>query len=311
LFRINWFVLAQTISYTVTLVIGLVLLLKRTGHFNFQFRITQILPVIIKLKPYATLVLLMAIYYRADSIILGIMLPDGDEQAGIFAHGFRILDFMSNYALLFPILLLPIFSKIIFQKEKVDSLLQFSSLLLIAPSIAAIAPAIVYRYELFNILYNEQVKLSANVFAILTISYIGMCISYTFGALLTANGNLKQLNIMAASAVVISISLNLLFIPQYQVMGAAIANASTQVFTIIVHIILVWYIFKLKFNLKIFVKFIAYLLCILAGVFLIKLLPIHWIEGAIILFIFGLLFALITGLVSIKGIRSILLEKIQ
>jgi len=311
LFRINWFVLAQTISYTVTLVIGLILLLKRTEHFNFQFRITQILPVINKLKPYATLVFLMAIYYRADSIILGIMLPDGDEQAGIFAHGFRILDFMSNYALLFPILLLPIFSKIIFQKEKIDSLLQFSSLLLIVPSFAAIAPAIVYRYELFNILYNEQVKLSANVFAILTISYIGMCISYTFGALLTANGNLKQLNIMAASAVVISISLNLLFIPQYQVMGAAIANASTQVFTIIVHIGLVWYIFKLKFNPKIFVKFIAYLLSILAGAYLIKLLPIHWIKGAIILFIFGLLFALITGLVSIKGIRSILQEKIQ
>jgi len=310
LFRINWFVLAQTISYTITLIIGLIILYKKTGSFRLQFELVQILPILKKLIPYALLVLLMAVYYRGDSIILSIILPDGDMQAGIYAHGFRILDFMSNYALLFPILLLPIFSKIIYEKKQVNSLLRLSALLLLIPSLAAIGPAVIYRYEFFNILYNEQVLLSADVFAILTLSYLGMCISYTFGALLTANGNLKQLNIMAAIAVVLSLSLNFILIPRHQVMGAAIANASTQVFTSIVHIGLAWKIFKLKINLNILIKLIAFVLFILMEGYLVKPLHINWLLGASILFLSGILFAIALGLINIKGIRSIVQEKI-
>ncbi len=309
LFRINWFVIAQTISYTITLITGLVLLMKKTGSIRLQFNISAILPIIKKLRPYALLVLLMAVYYRSDSIILSIILPDGDEQAGIFAHGFRILDFMSNYALLFPILLLPIFSKLLHQKEKVDSLLQFSTLLLIVPSLAAIGPAIVYRHIIFDILFDDYAILSANVFSFLTISYLGMCISFTFGALLTANGNLKELNIMAAFAVVLYFCLNFILIPRYQVMGAAIANASTQVFTIFIQIALVWKIFQLKLNMIILIKLVVYIVVICAGGYLISSFNINWVLGFTILFLSFFFLALAIGLINIKSIRSILQEK--
>ena len=145
MFRINWFVMAQTFSYSVTLIAGLILLRRNSVNRAHSVNLRQFIPVIKQLRPYATLVLLMAIYYRADSIFLGLLLPDGGEQAGIFAHGFRILDFMSNYALLFPILLLPLFSRTIHQKEKIDGLLELSTLLLIVPSLTVITPAIVYR----------------------------------------------------------------------------------------------------------------------------------------------------------------------
>jgi O-antigen/teichoic acid export membrane protein len=310
LFHIKWFVLAQTISYTFTLITGLIILLKKTGTITFHFQPSRMAPVLKRLWPYASLVLLMAFYYRADSIILSIILPDGNEQAGIFAHSFRILDFMSNYALLFPILLLPIFSKIIHQKQKVDSLLQFSSLLLIVPSLAAICPAIIYRNELFEILYEEETVLSARVFAILTISYFGMCVSYTFGALLTANGNLKQLNIMAAFAVLISLCLNIILIPRFQVVGAAIANASTQVFTILAHIFLAKRIFRLRFNPGLFIKLTIYILVLTAGGFFIKQLNIQWLTGFLVSFILFLLFAMALGLVNIGTIRTILRERV-
>ncbi len=311
LFRINWFVFAQTISYTFTLMLGLFILVKKTGTVKLHIQFKQIIPVIQKLKPYALLLFLMAVYYRADSIILSLLLPNGDEQAGIFAHAFRILDFMSNYAFLFPILLLPIFSKTLHQKQKIDGLLQLAVLLLIIPSLTVIGPAILYRRELFGLLYKEHINLSADVFAILTISYLGMCVSFTFGALLTANGNLKQLNLMAGTAVVINLILNLILIPRYQVMGAAIANASTQLFTLIVHIKLAWSIFKLKFNAIILIKFSVFILFMVFGGYLIKLINIHWLLGASILFSSGLLAAIIIGLISINGIRSILQERIQ
>lgn len=309
-FRIIWFVIAQTISYAIALIIGLILLLKKTDSIDLRINLSRIFPIIKKLSPFALLILLMASYSRSDSILLGILLPDGNEQAGIFAHGFRIIDFMSNYALLFPILLIPIFSKHIFRKEKVDSLLQFSSLLLIIPSLAAIAPAIVYRHNLFDIFLKEHVVLSADVFSILTVSYLGMCISFTFGALLTANGNLKVLNIMAAFALLLYLGLSLILIPRYHVIGAAIANASTQFFTIIVQIALVWKIFRLKLNVNILIKIIIYIILIIAGGYLIHSMNLNWIIGFFILLLCSLILASAIGLISIKSIRSILQERI-
>jgi O-antigen/teichoic acid export membrane protein len=309
MFRITWFVMAQTLAYGITLIIGLTFLFKKTGRISGEVKLKHLLPIIGQLKPLALLVLLMALYYRADSIFLSLLLADGDEQAGIFAHGFRILDFMSNYALLFPILLLPIFSRTIHLKQRIDGLLELSALLLIVPSLSVIAPAILYRQELFGILYKEYIELSANSFAILTVSFLGMCISYTFGALLTANGNLKQLNIMAGTAVILNISLNLILVPRYKVIGASMANALSQVFTIIVHIVLTTRIFHLKFNYKIPIKLIAYIAFLILAALVVKKTDVHWLLGSAILFTTSFAMALTIGLISPKGILLILRQE--
>lgn len=308
-FQIIWFVLAQTFAYAVTLTISLLLVIRKTKSFRFTIHIKQLIPIILRLKPYALLVLLMATYFRIDSVLLRILLPDGDLQAGIFAHAFRILDFMSNYALLFPLLLLPIFSRHIRMNQRIDGLLQLSFLLLIVPSLAGIIPSIVYRKELFSLLYLEYSAVSGDIYAFLTLSYLGMCVSYTFGALLTANGNLKQLNYMAATAVFLSITLNLLLIPRYKVYGAAVANAMTQLLTIIIHLILTKKIFKLTTNYSTIIKLTAYIGLLLLGSIVSRYLKFQWLTSIIILTAFGLLIALLLNLISIKGLRTILLQK--
>lgn len=305
-FKIEWFVLAQTISYAVVLFLGLVFMLRKTGRVKMKFRPGEILPVLHQIKPYALLVLLMAMYYRAEPIYLGLLLPDGELQTGIYAHAFRILDFLSNYALLFPLLLLPIFSKSLHMKEPVGGLLELAVLLLIVPSLAVLAPAIVYRNELFTVLYPDHIQLSAISFSILTISYLGMCVSYTFGALLTANGNLKQLNIMATGAVILSAILNLTLIPRYKVVGAAMANAGVQLYTIIAHIFLSKNIFHLRMKGKLILKLFAYILFLVISNLLIVKTEIHWITGSLIAIASGLLLAISIGLLSIKSLVNII-----
>jgi O-antigen/teichoic acid export membrane protein len=44
-----------------------------------------------KSAPFALLVLMMTFYYRIDSVMLERMLPNGSEQSGIYAMGFRFL----------------------------------------------------------------------------------------------------------------------------------------------------------------------------------------------------------------------------
>ncbi len=305
-FKIEWFVLAQTFAYLVTLFAGLALVLRNTEKIRPEFRLATFLPVLRQLKPYALLVLLQAIYYRIEPVWLHSLLPDGDVQTGIYAHSFRLLDFMSNYALLFPILLLPIFSKTLHQKESVDGLLRLSVILLIVPSLAVLTPAILYREVLFGLLYPTHVTVSANAFAILTISYLGMCVSYTFGALLTANGNLKQLNRMAALAVLVSTLLNLLLIPKYKVMGAVAANAAVQLLTLFIHIGLVSRIFRIRPNLNLIVRLLFYMLFLVGFAVLIKRLDLSLLPGSVTMIIASLLFAMAINLLSPRDIYRII-----
>jgi O-antigen/teichoic acid export membrane protein len=308
-FKIKWFVLAQTFAYTISLIVSFIIVFKKSEPFKVEINLLKNLAIIKRLVPYATLVLLMALYYRVDSLLLVKLLPDGDEQAGIYAHAFRILDFLSNYALLFPILLLPIFSKTIHQKQQVDGLLNLSTFLLIVPSVSMICPAIIYRKDLFDLLYNEHIIISADTFAILTISYFGMCISYTFGALLTANGNLRQLNIMAAIAVVISLTLNLILVPHLKVIGAAIANASAQFFTIAFQIILASKTFKLKLNVNTLIRFAGFLLSLGFAGWVLHTMQINWITGFIAISSFGMIIAFVTGLINIRGMLAIIRQQ--
>lgn len=308
-FKIKWFVLSQTLAYGITLAINFYLVYKRAEFFKLKFNLQEILPIINRLKPYALLVLLMSVYYRIDSILLVKLLPDGETQAGIYAHGFRILDFLSNYALLFPILLLPIFSKTLYQKDKIDDLLKLSTLILLIPSFCIILPSVIYRYDLFRLLYHDNITKSADAFIFLSISYFGMCISYIFGALLTANGSLRQLNIMAGIAVIISLICNLILIPRYKVVGAAISNASAQTFTIIFQIILAIKVFKLHAKIFTIIKISGFIASIILFGFCLNYITIFWMIKFCLLFAFGMLFAFVSGLISINGIIRIIRQE--
>lgn len=305
-FKIEWFLYTQSAAYLATVLIGIVLLVRKTGMPRFRFSTQENLEVIKKLLPYATLVLLMSFYYRIDSVFLRYLLPDGKTQAGIYAHSFRLLDFMSNYALIFSFILLPLFAKMVNQKDQIRSLLKLSALTLIIPSIILISGIVFYRYEVFNLLYNSHTILSANTFMILIISYIGVCFSYTFGALLTANGNLRELNTMAIVAVVLSILLNMILIPRFKVTGAAITNGITQSFTILFHYIVVKKKFQLSVNPKLILKVTLFLTFTFISGWLITQSEINWILGCIAISLFSGIFAILFRLINLSYIKTLI-----
>ena len=302
-FKIEWFVLSQTTAYVLTLMISLYFVFQKTGLPRFKNTFKNYIPIIKKLRPYATLVLLMGLYYRIDSILLRFMLPDGKEQAGIFAHGFRILDFMSNYALIFSFILLPTFASMIRHKKDIAPLLRLASITLIIPSLAFLSAIVFYRYEAFELLYNDHITLSANTFIILIVSYLGMCFSYTYGALLTANGSMRGLNTMALIATILSITLNIILIPRYNVIGAAIANASAQGFTILFHYLYVRKKFGIPFNFILLGKTLLFVALSLATGYLVSHTDLNWILAIAIITSVSLVFSVAIGLIKLSGIK--------
>lgn len=305
-FQIEWFVYAQTAGYVLTTLIAFVIVLRKAQFLKLNWN-TKFFRVILKRSlPFAFLVLLMSFYNRVDSIMLERMLEDGAEQSGIYAQPFRLLDAANQIAYLFSVLLLPMFSRMLKLREPVWKLAGLAFKLLIGPAFIVVAGCAFYSFEIMSLLYKEHAGESSIIFSVLMGCFIPICTSYVFGTLLTANGNLRQLNWIAGICMVMNIGLNLILIPYYQALGSAIVSLSTQLLNVALQVFIVYQVF----NIKPSGKLIATLGFYAGGVVLMgyasTLLPFTWFInfGVMVAGCTALAFA--TKLISIKAIYRII-----
>ncbi len=305
-FSIEWFVYAQTAAYLLSVLITFFVLLSYSGSFKIRFDIRFFWVFLRKSYPYALLILLMAFYNRIDSVLIERLLPDdGKMQAGIYAQAFRLLDAFAMFGMLFAGLLLPIFSKMLKQKDDVSQLAQFSFLLIIVPAILFAIIANTYSTEIMQLLYHEHVALSAPILGILMIGFTGISTTYIFGTLLTANGSMMQLNLMAASGMILNIILNLIFIPRFAALGAAWISMITQILTALAQLFIAISIFKFQPNYRLIAKLGLF---ILFSIFLAKVsmfVP-NWFVGLLIIASLGMGFAFAIRLINLKVLFQIL-----
>lgn len=229
-FQIEWFVYSQTAAYLITIAVALSIVIYKSHIRRLNWNWPFCLMILKKSLPFATLTLLMSFYYRIDSVMIERLLPSNISamQAGIYASAFRLLDALVMISYLFSVILLPLFSKMIKAKEDLTTVIKPSVSLLYLMSVSAVVILFCYREPVMQLLYNDHISASANVFAILIPCFIPMSFTYIFGTLLTANGSMKRLNITAAIGIAVNFSLNLILIPKLQARGAAIASISTQ-----------------------------------------------------------------------------------
>lgn len=271
--KIEWFVYAQTIAYGTAAVISIAVLLFQIEKVKFRFKKVFSIYILKQSFPYALLILLMMMYNRIDAVMLERILPNGDEAAGIYAQGFRLLDAVNMFALLFAGLLLPIFARLIKAKEGINEMAKLAFRILFGVSVVTGIVAYLYQSELIQLRYPGATAESAEAFGYLILSFIPVSMTYVFGTLLTANGSLRQLNIMALGGVVLNIVLNYFLIQSYGVVGAAVATLATQTLTAIAQIIIANIIFDLSFGNRLRVALFG-----LVGILLITYT--QFLEGA-------------------------------
>jgi len=310
-FKIEWFIYAQTFSYALTAVIAFLLVLRRTGKIKFTFDRDFSWMIIKKSWPYALLIFLMMANYKADGVMLERMLPNGSEEAAVYARGYRFFEALNMVGYLFAGLLLPIFSKLLKQNESIQQILYFSLKLMLAFSITCGFIGFFFQEDIihwrFDSFGDELINASLS-FGMLMIGFIFITTTYIFGTLLTANGNLKSLNIVISIGVVLNIGLNLYLIPEKGAYGAAIASMITQGFTASLQVYLAFRILKIKVEWNQFTRIIVFAVLIIPTVYYSQLLELSWSINLIISLLISTLVAFSTGMVSIKGIVKILKE---
>ncbi len=346
------FVYAQTIGYFLTAIIAFLAVVSNTKMVRMKWNLPFSLMILKKSYPFAVLVLLMTFYNRIDSVMLERLLPAGDkvqterlkelsdpalvpneqqkqerlaleknlentgpEQAGIYAKAFRLLEAINMIAVLFSVLLVPMFSRMLKYKESIEQLAKLSFTLLMTIAVVVAVGCVFYRNEIMILLYGKEHLGSVTiVFPILMSCFVAISTTYVFGSLLTANGNLRELNIMAFCGMLINVTLNIIFIKVVDMgaTGTAIASLTTQVLTALAQVMIVKKIFRFKVNYRLLTTLLVYVAGVVAlanvahTYFLRPATANGWAIGFVIMCATSLAWAFAIRLISIKGMFRIL-----
>ncbi len=318
-FKIEYFVYAQTASYSLTALITLMIVIRKSKILvlKLNWNLPFFIMIVKKSIPYALLVLLMTFYYRVDSVMLERLLEDGSIYSGIYASAYRLLDASNMIAYLFAVLLLPMFSRMLKQNQLVNDLVKLSFTILFTAALIIGVTSMFYSGEIMHLLYhmhpdetvaeyNFRILESSQVFGILMMSFIAISSTYIFGTLLTAGGKLKQLNIIALSCMLINIALNFILIPYMQSTGAAIASLFTQILVASSQIWLVHKLFRFQKNYKYIFKLIGFAIAVVILNTLFTYSNFEWYYNFVLVMVLSLIVAVVINLLQLKRIFKLL-----
>jgi O-antigen/teichoic acid export membrane protein len=264
----------QTVGYFLTCLFAFIFFKRLVGKIHWKIDVQHFKSVLQKSLPYALLIILMSIYTRIDGVLLHELGANGNMQAGIYAKGFRLLDALYMFGMIFAGLLFPMFSNVLQESvQKVRELVLLSANFLMSGVIVVVFIIILHDQKILQLIYTsfEGAELP---FIWLMLSFIGIAMNFVFGTLLTANGNLKELNIISAIGVVINISLNIFLIPEYGAAGAGFTAFITQMIMAITQFVLCAKNFQLNIGFFQIGKWLLFILSVM---------------GSILLFLFSLL----------------------
>lgn len=225
--RIDYFIIIQTIAYLCTALVALIAIYVRQRKIRLVWNVKVALLIARECAPYALLAVLMAFYFKIDTVLLERIHPDGKMQAGYYAAAYRLIDAGTMIAFLFSGILLPMFSRLLVQdRTQLASLIKTSFSFLLVPVSAFTILGFFYAKDWMALLYPADVALHCTeIFSTLCLVLLFSASTYIFGTLLAAANEIGTLNRIAGMAIVISAVFNCCLIPIMGAEGAAIAAA--------------------------------------------------------------------------------------
>jgi len=277
------FIIGQ-ISALVLSCLVFIYLLKRVFVMRLEFSIAESLNLIKKTIPYALVLLLMTLYTRLDSIMLDQLIDDDKYSVGVYATGYRLLDAANMIGILFALLMLPMFSKLIDQREKLLDLAEsITKLLFVLCSLITLLSWF-YAQEIIDFIYVNTTPMHYNVFKYLMIGFWAMCMSNIHGCLFLAKGTLNKINILFTVGILLNLTLNFYWIPRNLAFGAVKATVFTQFFVFLGQFLLAHLVFKFRFRLFKILQFSMILILIFGIIWCFDVcISLHWIIEVLLI----------------------------
>ncbi len=302
-FIIDWFVYAQLLAYSITLITAIIYLITISGKIEIRLSFFFSIALLKKSFPFALLIALMMIYGKLDVVMIENLLPvDGQREAGFYASAFRLLDALNQFGYLYAVLLLPIFARMLSKNHSVETLVRISFTTIFIIAVIAAVGLSFYSSQIMHLLYYEDPQYSSLLLHYLIYCLIGTCTVYIFGTLLTANGNLYLLSGVSAIAVAVNFLLNFFLIPRLKALGAAESATFTQLLIAVLTVLAAVRIFKWRVNSSLLTRLMVFAIATACIFWLSREIPVSWIFASLAAGAISIGAAFAIGLINVRSI---------
>lgn len=306
--EIEDFLWLQTISMLIPFVLSFIWIIRRIGISipKIDFRNTR--NIIRDSLPFAGIFILMVLFCRMEPVWINILTSDGDNQAGIYAAAYRLLDAANMMGFLFAGILLPMFSHAMSAKDVkgYQSLFDLAWSLMVSLSVLISFTIASHHRYIMQVLYVDD---HPNILHIVMFTLIPLTINYLLSTLITASGKAKVMNYYFLVSIAINIVCHVILTPRFGARGAALTALITQVCTSFLLIYLVEKFDLVKITLSQSKTLFITMSILIALIWLLNLTPLDQGYRLILLFSVASLLLMIFDIIPLKSILSTLKQK--
>lgn len=191
-----------------------------------------------KALPLFIVVAFNLVYYRIDTVMLSVMATSAD--VGLYGAAYKILEIMITFPGMLIGLLLPILARYyVSDKEAFVDTIQKGFNLLMALAFPSVVAGLFLADDIILLIAGEAFLPAGLALQILYLGVGCIFISNFLGHILIATHLQHKSVFVAITGAVVNVALNLVLIPRFSYLGAAIATALTEVLVLLVYLILV------------------------------------------------------------------------
>ncbi len=224
------FVLIQVAGICISVLMSVFFLVKNISGFSLKPFPGFNKEILLATLPFALNIFFMSLMSRADGFLLEYMLPNGAEQAGIYAAAFRLLDAFNMVGFLMAGFLLPFISRNWPNISKFSAVLLNCRHLLVMGSMIVVGFALASPDFIANLLYHKKDAYLSQIIMIVLFALPGLSMIHIYGTALTATRNMNIFLKLSIVFALTSFILNIIFIPMYGALASAVIAVCIQSF---------------------------------------------------------------------------------
>jgi O-antigen/teichoic acid export membrane protein len=180
--------------------------------------------------PFSLTILLMALHYRLDGLLLERLHENGANEAGIYASAYRLLDAGNMLGYLSASFLLPFLSRNWSNRQLSGGVVLKVRHGLLLSGIMVATFSFVFAQWIMQRLYHTGDTYHADVLQWCLAALPGYFLVHIYGSVLAATHRLRLFMYILVASILLNTAINLMLIPEYGAKGACIAAIGSQYF---------------------------------------------------------------------------------
>ena len=243
-----YWILFMGLLGTIIILAGTFLFSQREIPLSPRFEKQKLISLLKESIPFGVSMILITLYFRMGFLLLGVLLPRseheicpaefcGDIESAKYLVSLRMMEVLLFFPIFFMNSFLPLLTEKIEEKsKKVSKILGMGFLFLFSLSLPISIGGFFLATPLAGTLASEKLLTMGNIlgsdsaFQILSLALFFAFLNIFYSFSLIAMGKQNAIMKINFAAVVVSLFLNLLFIPKFGLMGAAYSTVISEIF---------------------------------------------------------------------------------